>query len=108
MQPALEEMGRALNEMRPMAEQLLKLIDDIGNYEAPVVLANGDILIRRKPERRPPRPGPSAGRRDRAFSPRACADQAQDVLRGLGNVGAGAEDRLHPGDRRGTRNPAAG
>ncbi len=47
-------MGRALNEMRPMAEQLLKLIDDIGNYEAPVVLENGDILIRRKLP--PPRP----------------------------------------------------
>lgn len=57
MQPALEDMGRALNEMRPMAEQLLKLIDDIGNYEAPVVLENGDILIRRKPEpAAPPRP----------------------------------------------------
>ena len=57
MQPALQDMGRALNEMRPMAEQLLKLIDDIGNYEAPVVLENGDILIRRKPEPpAPPRP----------------------------------------------------
>jgi hypothetical protein len=57
MQPALEDMGRALNEMRPMAEQLLKLIDDIGNYEAPVVLENGDILIRRKPTPpEPPRP----------------------------------------------------
>ena len=54
MQPAIEDMGRALNEMRPMAEQLLKLIDDIGNYEAPVILENGDILIRRKPE--PPEP----------------------------------------------------
>ncbi len=54
MQPALEDMGRALDEMRPMAEQLLRLIDDIGNYEAPVVLENGDILIRRKPQS--PRP----------------------------------------------------
>jgi hypothetical protein len=54
MQPAIEDMGRALTEMRPMAEQLLKLIDDIGNYEAPVVLENGDILIRRKPA--PPEP----------------------------------------------------
>jgi hypothetical protein len=54
MQPAIEDMGRALTEMRPMAEQLLKLIDDIGNYEAPVVLENGDILIRRKPA--PPTP----------------------------------------------------
>jgi hypothetical protein len=54
IQPAIEDMGRALTEMRPMAEQLLKLIDDIGNYEAPVVLENGDILIRRKPA--PPAP----------------------------------------------------
>jgi hypothetical protein len=54
MKPALDDMGRALTEMRPVAEDLLKLIDDIGNYEAPVVLENGDILIRRKPE--PPAP----------------------------------------------------
>jgi hypothetical protein len=27
----------------------MRLIDDIGNYEAPVVLDNGDILIKRKP-----------------------------------------------------------
>ena len=54
MEPALDEMSRALTEMRPMAEQLLGLIDDIGNYEAPVVLENGDILIRRKPD--PPEP----------------------------------------------------
>jgi hypothetical protein len=49
MQPTIDEMGQALTEMKPMAEKLLGLIDDIGNYEAPVVLENGDILIRRKP-----------------------------------------------------------
>ena len=49
MQPAIEDVSRALTEMRPMAEKLLGMIDDIGNYEAPVVLENGDILIRRKP-----------------------------------------------------------
>jgi len=49
MQPAIEDMSRALTEMKPMAEQLFRLIDDIGNYEAPVVLENGDILIKRKP-----------------------------------------------------------
>lgn len=54
MQPAMDDLGQALTEMRPMAEELMKLIDDIGNYEAPVVLENGDILIRRKPE--PPAP----------------------------------------------------
>jgi hypothetical protein len=49
MQPAIEDMSRALTEMKPMADQLFRLIDDIGNYEAPVVLENGDILIKRKP-----------------------------------------------------------
>jgi len=49
MQPTIDEMGRALTELRPMADQLFGLIDDIGNYDAPVVLDNGDILIRRKP-----------------------------------------------------------
>jgi len=49
MRPALDEMGRALSDLRPMAEELMRLVDDIGNYEAPVILDNGDILIRRKP-----------------------------------------------------------
>jgi hypothetical protein len=49
MQPTFDDMSQKLSELRPMAEQLMKLIDDIGNYEAPVVLENGDILIRRKP-----------------------------------------------------------
>lgn len=54
MQPALKDMGDAMTELRPMAEKLFSMIDDIGNYEAPVVLENGDILIRRKPA--PPAP----------------------------------------------------
>jgi hypothetical protein len=49
MQPVIEDMSQALTEMKPMADQLFRLIDDIGNYEAPVVLENGDILIKRKP-----------------------------------------------------------
>ena len=58
MQPAIEDMSRALTEMKPMADQLFKLIDDIGNYEAPVVLENGDILIKRKPAAPAPLPAP--------------------------------------------------
>jgi len=58
MQPAIDEMSRALTEMKPMADQLFKLIDDIGNYEAPVVLENGDILIKRKPAAPAPLPAP--------------------------------------------------
>jgi hypothetical protein len=54
MRPAIDGMGRALTDLRPMAEDLRRLVDDIGNYEAPVILDNGDILIRRKPD--PPRP----------------------------------------------------
>jgi hypothetical protein len=58
MQPAIEDMSRALTEMKPMAGQLFRLIDDIGNYEAPVVLDNGDILIKRKPAAPAPVPAP--------------------------------------------------
>jgi hypothetical protein len=54
MEPALDEMeealGRmepALKELGPKFQQLIALIDDIRNYDAPVMLPNGDILIRR-------------------------------------------------------------
>jgi hypothetical protein len=58
MQPTLDEMGRALNEVgpalegfgeeiRPKVAELIAMIDDFGNYDAPVMLPNGDILIRR-------------------------------------------------------------
>lgn len=58
MQPAIDGMGRALTGMRPLADQLFTLIDKIGNYEAPVMLENGDILIRRKPAAPAPQPAP--------------------------------------------------
>ena len=58
MQPAFEEMGKALDEVGPALEgfgaevgprirQLIAMIDDFKNYDAPVMLPNGDILIRR-------------------------------------------------------------
>lgn len=61
MEPALEELESIGEEMRPafreLAEQmgpalvqLMELIDEIGHYEAPEVLENGDIIIRRKPD----------------------------------------------------------
>ena len=59
MQPAIDGMSRALTEMRPLADQLFTLIDNIGNYEAPVMLENGDILIRRKPAAPVPQPLPA-------------------------------------------------
>jgi len=62
MQPAIDGMGRALTEMRPLADQLFTLIDNIGNYEAPVMLENGDILIRRKPAAPAPLPAGTPAR----------------------------------------------
>ena len=71
MQPALDEMGKALEEMEPhlkalgpKLQQLIALIDDIKNYDAPVMLPNGDILIRRNAPLIPkpdalPKPGPN-------------------------------------------------
>jgi hypothetical protein len=73
MQPALDEMGKALDEMEPhlkelgpKLQQLIALIDDIKNYDAPVMMPNGDILIRRNapllPKMAPqsaPEPGPN-------------------------------------------------
>jgi hypothetical protein len=58
MQPALDEMARSLDEVGPKLEglgdelapklrQLVAMIDDFKNYDAPVMLPNGDILIRR-------------------------------------------------------------
>ncbi len=58
IEPALDEMGKALDEVgpalegfgeeiRPKIAQLIAMIDDFGNYDAPVMLPNGDILIRR-------------------------------------------------------------
>jgi hypothetical protein len=71
MQPALDEMGKALDEMEPhlkelgpKLQQLIAMIDDIKNYDAPVMLPNGDILIRRNAPLMPkpdalPEPGPN-------------------------------------------------
>jgi hypothetical protein len=54
MEPALDEMERALGEIEPKWQELgpkfrelIAMIDDFRNYEAPVMLPNGDILIRR-------------------------------------------------------------
>ena len=68
MQPVLDEMGKALEEAGPALDglgaeigpklrQLITMIDDIRNYDAPVMLPNGDILIRRNAPL-PPKMGP--------------------------------------------------
>ena len=59
MEPALDEMEQALREMQPLMEDfatqmgpalrgILEEVDDWSQYEPPVILPNGDIVIRRK------------------------------------------------------------
>lgn len=59
-QPHLEGLARDLettfDELSPAFQELSGLIDDIGNYQTPERLENGDILIRRKPDAPPPPP----------------------------------------------------
>jgi hypothetical protein len=49
-----EEMGPALEslraEMGPALADLFDKVDDFRNYQAPEILENGDIIIRRKPD----------------------------------------------------------
>ena len=47
MQDALKDLEPALKDLGPKLQQLIAMIDDIKNYDAPVMLPNGDILIRR-------------------------------------------------------------
>lgn len=43
------EMDRMAGELGPVLRDLVGMIDDLRNYEAPVRLPNGDIILRRKP-----------------------------------------------------------
>ena len=59
--PGIDTLGNSLSQVRPMIDDLLTRIGDIRNYEMPVTLPNGDILIRRKPDAPPyhsPEPAP--------------------------------------------------
>lgn len=71
MEPAIEDfrafaemaephLRALLSEMGPALMQVLDQIDDIANYEAPEILDNGDIIIRRKPEAPDFAPDPEA------------------------------------------------
>lgn len=42
------KMRDFMMEMGPQLSELIEKLDDIANYEAPEVLPNGDIIIRRK------------------------------------------------------------
>ncbi|MGO4851310.1 hypothetical protein [Phaeovulum sp. W22_SRMD_FR3] len=70
MQGLLEEVGPQLGEMRdgmgeamreagPAIRDFLAMIDDLRNYDAPVMLPNGDILLPRRAGAPPP-PTPHA------------------------------------------------
>ena len=50
MGPALEDFSR---EMGPALRDLLTRVEDWSLYEAPEILPNGDIIIRRKPDAAP-------------------------------------------------------
>ena len=70
-QGILEEMNPALDQLRGYADQiepamqafadrmgpalikLLAFVDDIGNYDMPAFMPNGDIIIRRSPDAPP-------------------------------------------------------
>jgi hypothetical protein len=43
----LDQFGPAV---APALEKMMALVDDMTNYELPEMLANGDIIIRRKPD----------------------------------------------------------
>ncbi len=65
MEPAIDEMGEAMemlgDEMGPAFAQLLAKIDDMRNYQAPEILPNGDIIIRRREEAPAYEPDPETG-----------------------------------------------
>lgn len=49
-----------LGEVGPALRDLAGRLDDLRNYEPPVILDNGDVLIRRRPDAPPYKP-PAAG-----------------------------------------------
>lgn len=58
VEPELNQMGRdfsdSVRQFAPVMKDLAAQVDDLRNYEPPERLANGDILIRRKPGAPPP------------------------------------------------------
>ncbi|WP_187429234.1 hypothetical protein ROLI_029000 [Roseobacter fucihabitans] len=58
MEPAFEGMRGFMQEMGPALSELMGQIEDWSVYEAPEILENGDIIIRRKPQDIPPEETP--------------------------------------------------
>lgn len=83
-QGLLDQMDPALDDLRGLADQvepamrefadtmgsafiqMMAVVDDIGNYEMPAFLPNGDIIIRRRPDAPP-------------FTPPAAAPEITDL-----------------------------
>lgn len=64
IEPTMEDMGSALAEAEPMLREMLAMMGDLRNYEAPEKLPNGDIILRRKPDAPPPVTIPPEGEID--------------------------------------------
>ena len=58
MEPAFEDMREFLDQMGPALNDILDDVQDWSVYEPPEVLENGDIIIRRKPEKDVPQVKP--------------------------------------------------
>jgi hypothetical protein len=50
MEPALEGLMSFIDQMGPAMQEILDEVKDWSVYEAPEILPNGDIIIRRKPD----------------------------------------------------------
>ncbi len=79
LEPAFSEMDQALRELAPQLEaigpqlaEVARMMGDVRNYDMPVMLENGDILIRRTA----PLP-PGSGLRDLMPSPDQQAPDGQ-------------------------------
>lgn len=51
-----DELADTMNDFAPALNEISGLIDDMGNYERPERLENGDIIIRRRADAPPPPP----------------------------------------------------
>ena len=63
LDPAIRDLGALVTEYEPMLRELSALVGNIDDYQAPELLENGDILIRRKPDApvAPDEPQPDPG-----------------------------------------------
>ena len=50
VEPAMQDFA---DKMGPALIEMMAIIDDIGNYEMPEFMPNGDIIIRRSPDAPP-------------------------------------------------------